>query len=84
LLHGGEHDAKDLFLAPTILADVSPDAGDAGGNFRADLPVLEFDRLDDALALLRGKPTPLAFYVFTRDRATEARVLAERVPAARA
>ena len=41
------------------------------------LPVLEFDRLDDALARLRDRPTPLAFYVFTRDRATEARVLAE-------
>jgi len=41
------------------------------------LPVLEFDKLDDALALLRERPTPLALYVFTRDRATQARVLAE-------
>lgn len=29
------------------------------------------------LALLRGKPAPLALYVFTRDRATERRVLAD-------
>ena len=41
------------------------------------LPVLEFQKLDDALALLRDRPTPLALYLFTRDRATEARVLAE-------
>jgi len=39
--------------------------------------VLEFDQLDEVLTQLRGKPTPLALYVFTRDRATEARVLAE-------
>jgi len=32
---------------------------------------------DEALALLRDRPTPLALYVFTGDRATETRVLAE-------
>jgi aldehyde dehydrogenase (NAD+) len=40
------------------------------------LPVLEFDDLDAALASLRDRPCPLALYVFTRHRATEARVLA--------
>jgi len=77
-VHGGQHDVKSLFIAPTILADVSPDAAVMQEEiFGPILPVLEFDKLDDALALLRGKPTPLALYVFTRDRATEARVLAD-------
>jgi aldehyde dehydrogenase (NAD+) len=77
-VHGGRHDAKDLFIAPTILTDVSPDAAVMQEEiFGPILPVLEFDKLDDALALLRDRPTPLALYVFTRDRATEARVLAE-------
>jgi aldehyde dehydrogenase (NAD+) len=77
-VHGGRHDAKDLFIAPTILANVSPDAAVMQEEiFGPILPVLEFDKLDHALALLRGRPTPLALYVFTRDRATEARVLAE-------
>jgi len=76
-VHGGGHDAKDLFIAPTILAGVSPDAAVMQEEiFGPILPVLEFDKLDDALALLRGKPAPLALYVFTRSRATEARVLA--------
>jgi aldehyde dehydrogenase (NAD+) len=39
------------------------------------LPVLEFDQLDEALALLRERPTPLALYLFTKDRATQERVL---------
>ena len=77
-VHGGRHDAKDLFLAPTILTDVSPDATVMQEEiFGSVLPVLEFDKLDEALALLRDRPTPLALYVFTRDRATEARVLAD-------
>jgi aldehyde dehydrogenase (NAD+) len=77
-VHGGQHDVKNLFIAPTILADVSPDAAVMQEEiFGPVLPVLEFDKLDDALALLRGKPTPLALYVFTRDRATERRVLAD-------
>ena len=77
-VHGGRHDAKDLFIAPTILTDVSPNAAVMQEQiFGPILPVLEFDTLDEALALLRDRPTPLALYVFTRDRATEARVLAE-------
>ena len=48
------------------------------------LPVLEFDKLDDALALLRDRPTPLALYLFTSDRATQERVLAGPAPAASA
>lgn len=77
-VHGGQHDAQALFIAPTILAGVAADAAVMREEiFGPVLPVLEFDHLDDALALLRGKPTPLALYVFTCDRATEARVLAE-------
>lgn len=77
-VHGGRHSARDLFIAPTILADMSPDSAVMQEEiFGPILPVLEFDKLDDALALLREKPNPLALYVFTRDRTTEARVLAD-------
>ncbi len=77
-VHGGQHYAKDLFIAPTILADVSPDAAVMQEEiFGPILPVLEYEKLDEALALLRNRPTPLALYVFTCDRVTEASVLAE-------
>lgn len=78
VVHGGAHDPKELYLAPTILAEVAPAAAVMQEEiFGPILPVLEFDQLEDALALLRDRPTPLALYVFTRDRAAEARVLAE-------
>jgi aldehyde dehydrogenase (NAD+) len=78
IIHGGEQDAKDLFLAPTILTEVLPESPVMQEEiFGPILPVLDFDNLDDALARLRDRPSPLALYVFTRNRATEARVLAE-------
>lgn len=73
---GGTWDAEDRFIAPTILTEVSPESPVMQEEiFGPILPVLEFDKLDDALAMLRPRPTPLALYVFTRDRATESRVL---------
>ena len=75
---GGEHDAGELYLAPTILADVPWDSPVMQEEiFGPILPVLAFDRLDEALARLARRPTPLAVYLFTRDRATQERVLAE-------
>lgn len=75
---GGQRDAATLYFAPTILTDVPPDAPVMQEEiFGPILPVLAFDQLDEAMAMLAGRPTPLALYLFTRDRATQARVLAE-------
>jgi aldehyde dehydrogenase (NAD+) len=70
-------DADDLYIPPTILTDVSWDAPVMQEEiFGPILPVLEFDSLDDVLARLRDRPTPLALYLFTHDRVTQERVLA--------
>jgi aldehyde dehydrogenase (NAD+) len=76
IVHGGQHDANDLYVAPTILTDVPPGAPVMQEEiFGPILPVLEFDKLDDALARLRDQPTPLALYLFTQDRAIQEHVL---------
>jgi acyl-CoA reductase-like NAD-dependent aldehyde dehydrogenase len=78
VVHGGQHDATDLYLAPTILTDVPPDAPVMREEiFGPILPVRAFEDLTEALADLRDRPTPLALYLFTRDRATREHVLAE-------
>lgn len=75
---GGQHDAAALYFAPTIMTDVPLDAAVMQEEiFGPILPVLGFDQLDAALAILAGRPTPLALYLFTRDRGTQVRVLAE-------
>lgn len=72
VLYGGMHDAEDLFIAPTVLGEVPPEASVMQEEiFGPILPVLPFDRLDDALGSLRHRPTPLALYLFTRDRTTQ-------------
>jgi acyl-CoA reductase-like NAD-dependent aldehyde dehydrogenase len=77
IAHGGQHDGRDLYLAPTILTGVPADAPAMREEiFGPILPVLDFDTLDDALAMLRDRPTPLALYLFSRNRATQERVLA--------
>lgn len=78
ILCGGEHDAGDLYIAPTILTEVAMDAPVMQEEiFGPILPVLEFASLDEALTSLRNRPTPLALYLFSRDRAIQNRVLAE-------
>lgn len=75
---GGEHDDGELYLAPTILAEVAPNAPVAQEEiFGPILPVLDFASIEDALTFIRDRPTPLAVYLFTRDRSTEEKVLAE-------
>jgi len=77
IVRGGQLDPGDLYLAPTILTDVPADAPVMQEEiFGPILPVIAFDTLDEALELLRPRPTPLALYLFTQDRQIQERVLA--------
>lgn len=78
IVHGGGRNARELFLAPTILTGVAPEAPVMAEEiFGPILPVLDFGTVEEVLRFLRARPAPLAVYLFTRDRDTEARVLAE-------
>ena len=77
VFHGGQQDAGDLYVAPTILTDVPTDAPVMQEEiFGPILPVAEFDQIEEALGLLRDRPTPLALYLFSKDQRTQERVLA--------
>ena len=73
---GGEFDEKTRFVAPTLLDGVSPDSPVMQEEiFGPILPMLEFDRLDEAINFIRSREKPLALYLFTSDKAAERRVL---------
>lgn len=73
---GATGDADDLYIPPTILADATWDAPLMQEEiFGPLLPVLEFDSLSDVLVRLRDRPSPLAVYLFTGDRATQEQVV---------
>ena len=78
IFHGGENNARELFLGPTILTDLRPDAPVLQDEiFGPVLPVLEFDDLAETVAQLQAAPTPLALYLFTENRAVEGKIVRE-------
>jgi aldehyde dehydrogenase (NAD+) len=77
--HGGEHDAAERYIAPTLLTDVSlDDAVMADEIFGPLLPVMRIGSLDEAIETIGQRPNPLALYLFTSDREDERKVI-ERV-----
>jgi aldehyde dehydrogenase (NAD+) len=66
---GGEQVRDELYLAPTILTDVPPDAPVMQEEiFGPVLPVVEFEQITEVVGRLRSASTPLALYLFTADR----------------
>ncbi|MEN9797992.1 MAG: hypothetical protein RL653_1688 [Pseudomonadota bacterium] len=76
VVHGGQRDAAERYLAPTVLAGVGWDSPlMADELFGPLLPVVAYDSLDEALARVRARPKPLALYVFAEDGAASDHVL---------
>jgi aldehyde dehydrogenase (NAD+) len=81
ILLGGGHDRNDLFLEPTLMEEVSPDAAIMQEEiFGPILPILSFRTFEDARQIIERHPNPLAFYVFTEDNSLAQRWL-QAVPA---
>lgn len=78
---GGRTDRERLFIEPTILTGVNPGAPVMQEEiFGPVLPVFSFTKMEDALALVRRHPDPLAFYVYTSSAERE-RAWLQAVPA---
>ncbi|MGW7487795.1 aldehyde dehydrogenase family protein [Streptomyces sp. NPDC054786] len=75
---GGPHDRATRYLAPTVLADVTPDAPVMQEEiFGPVLPIVPVPDLDAAIAFINGRDKPLALYAFTASDATKHRLLTE-------
>ena len=75
---GGESDAEDCYIAPTVLQDVSADSAVMQDEiFGPILPVLPVDSMQQAIDFVSEREKPLALYLFTSDEATEEAVLEE-------
>lgn len=68
ILLGGKHDRDTLFIAPTVIDELPPDAMIMKEEiFGPLLPIIAFDTMDDALEVIAENPDPLAFYIFSGD-----------------
>lgn len=74
LVMGGQHDAAERYIAPTVLIDVSLDSAVMREEiFGPVLPVLPWREPDEVEAIIARNPTPLALYVFSNDSAVQRR-----------
>lgn len=72
IIHGGKTNAADLFIEPTIMDNISLDSPIMQEEiFGPILPVISFDSMEEALAIISRNPNPLAFYVYTSSRHKE-------------
>lgn len=79
IIHGGNTNRDDLYIAPTLLADVPWDVPLMQEEiFGPILPVITFDELPQAVQMIRRHPYPLSLYVFTK-RASTRKLFEEQV-----
>jgi aldehyde dehydrogenase (NAD+) len=72
LMHGGRTDRDKLFIEPTVITNVSMDAGVMKDEiFGPILPIISFNTKEEALQIIAQNKNPLAFYVFTSSTAKE-------------
>ncbi len=66
---GGQALAQELFIAPTVLDAVDPEAPVMQEEiFGPVLPLIPFSSFPEAIAFVNSRPKPLAIYLFTTDR----------------
>lgn len=76
VLMGGRRDDETLRIEPTVLDGVTASSPVMGEEiFGPVLPVMAYDELDEALAFVESRPTPLAFYLFTASKSLARRVM---------
>lgn len=81
VVFGGEHQRESRYLAPTVVS-VALEAADGTPVmleeiFGPILPVLEVAGVDEAIGFINARPHPLALYVFSQQRPTRERFVAD-------
>ena len=65
---GGTTDAKERYIEPTLLDNVNPEAEVMQEEiFGPVLPMITFDKLDEAISFIRKREKPLALYYFGKS-----------------
>ena len=69
VVYGGEVNKETLQIAPTVMDNVTwEDAVMQEEIFGPIIPVLEFEKIEEVINLLKDKQKPLALYVFSQDK----------------
>ncbi len=75
---GGKTTADLRFLPPTLLTGVKDDSPIMKEEiFGPILPVLTWEKLEEAYSMIRKRPKPLALYIFSKDNERVEKILQE-------
>lgn len=78
VIHGGNSQRKELYIAPTIIDQVSTDDPVMQEEiFGPLLPLIEYDDIDEAIAFVNQRPRPLALYCFSENKKIQNKILRE-------
>lgn len=73
---GGQADRDGLYIAPTVLSQVSPDSAVMREEiFGPVLPLVNVESMDQALDFIRARPKPLAAYLFSRSKTAQQKMV---------
>lgn len=77
ILVGGQVDSQRRFIEPTILDHVHWEHSVMQGEiFGPILPVLEYEELEEAVAMVNEHDKPLALYFFSENKGLQERIIA--------
>lgn len=78
IYYGGQTHSESRYIQPTILQNVTlEDAIMQEEIFGPILPVMVYENLDEAIALVNALPKPLSCYLFTKSKFAKQRVINE-------
>ena len=76
VIFGGDYDKNDLYIAPTIIKNVTfKDKIMQEEIFGPLLPIIEYDTINEAIKLINDKEKPLAIYLFSNDKNIQNKVI---------
>ncbi len=68
IVHGGESDQQERYIAPTLVLNPAPDSALMTEEiFGPILPIIICDTTDEMLQQVIAKDKPLALYIYTKD-----------------
>ena len=72
VIYGGKHEFP--FIEPALIVPKEGDEILEEEIFGPLLPIVEITDIDEAIKIIRGKPRPLALYLFSNDKKVQERV----------
>lgn len=71
-------DTEGRYTAPTLLTGVTPEMEIMGSEiFGPILPIIAYDKLEEAISFVQNRPKPLALYIFGKSENNINRVILE-------